>query len=831
MEGQGGKPLPSESAPKGKMTKTLAVVVVAILIVAAILGAVLLMGGGEENKAPTTGLTVSSNIVTLGDSVLFNGTTSSDPDGTLANYTWMFGDGLEQVTTGPVVSHTYGYPGKYIIVLKVIDDKGAEAFSWSNLVRVEVLNPVVTDITNSSIPAPLVASSATVITNGTLVDFNGADSKAYAVIDGVPATPAFNATGDFSTDYVESYAWNFADGSAVVSGNLSVAGTKNHTFTGVGVVLGTYLTVTSTHAVTQRYYTTIVIPTVTISAGIKNSNMYVVAQTGEPDPLDPAYDYESAGGEILQNVYETLIWYDRESPNDLLPMLATNVPTIANGGVSPDGLNYTFNIKPNVHFHHTDGVDWGTVDAYDVEYSIERTMNMNDGWSPTWMLGAVLIPDYYVYDGSNGPTDPTPHEAMPPADVINASVEVTGPMTVVFHLIMPYPAFIQVLAYTVASVVCKEFVEAHGGIVRGESYNAYLAEKECGTGPYMLKEWARGQYILMERFDGYHRAPAALQYFIIKKVEDVGTRIMLLQSGDADVVYVPRQFTTDVRGMPGTRIAEGTGTFSMDFIGFNQMVRAGSPLAYGNVTQWFFGDINTRKAFVHAFDYETYLTETLLGTGIEPTGVIPHGMFGHAESVPVYDYNLSKAAAYLKLAINNVTGKSWADTGFSIYVYYNSGNLVREAGAFLIKDGLEKLSSQHLVNGSIHVEVRGLEWSAGLLDAVRGKQIPFFFLGWAPDYNDPDDYTQPFYHEAGTYAVRCHIQDAWLTQKVMDGAMELNQTVRLSIYNEIEWHVYNETYYLWTTQATQFHVERTWIQGWYYNPMYSGQYAYAISKA
>jgi peptide/nickel transport system substrate-binding protein len=809
MEGQGGKPLPSESAPKGKMTKTLAVVVVAILIVAAILGAVLLMGGGEENKAPTASLTVSSNIVTLGASVVLNGTTSSDLDGTIANYTWMFGDGLEQVTTGPVVSHTYGYPGKYIIVLKVIDDQGAEAFSWSNLIRVEVLNPIVTDITNSSIPAPLVASSATVITNGTLVDFNGADSKAYAVIDGA---------GDFSPGNVESYAWNFADGSAVVSGNLSVAGVKNHTFTGVGVVLGTYLTVTSTHAVTQRYYTTIVIPTVTISAGIKNPNMYVVAQTGEPDPLDPAYDYESAGGEILQNVYETLIWYDRESPNDLLPMLATNVPTIANGGVTPDGLNYTFNIKPNVHFHHTDGVDWGTVDAYDVEYSIERVLAMNDGWSPTWMLGAVMIPDYYSY-------------VVPPQDLINASVEVTGTMTVVFHLTMPYPAFIQVLAYTVASVVCKEFVEAHGGIIRGESYNAYLAEHECGTGPYMLKEWARGQYILMERFDDYHRAPAALQYFIIKKVEDVGTRIMLLQSGDADSVYVPRQFTTDVRGMAGTRIIEGTGTFSMDFIGFNQMVRANSPLDYGNVTQWFFGDNNTRRAFAHAFDYETYLTETLLGTGIQPNGVIPHGMFGHAESVPVYDYNLTKAAAFLKLAINNVTGKSWADQGFSIYVYYNNGNLVREAGAFMIKDGLEKLTTLGLINGTIKVEVRGLEWSQGLLDAVRGRQIPFFFLGWAPDYNDPDDYTQPFYHEAGTYAYRCGISDAWLTQKVMDGAMELNNTERLKIYNEIEWHVYNQTYYLWTTQATQFHVERTWVQGWYYNPMYSGCYAYTYSKA
>src|SRR5207247_1404891 len=66
-----------------------------------------------------------------------------------------------------------------------------------------------------------------------------------------------------------------------------------------------------------------------------------------------AADIETAGVEILQNVYETLVWYEPgvENVTVLVPRLAMEVPTAANGGISPDGKNYTFTIRPDVKFH------------------------------------------------------------------------------------------------------------------------------------------------------------------------------------------------------------------------------------------------------------------------------------------------------------------------------------------------------------------------------------------------------------------------------------------------------------------------------------------------
>jgi len=808
MEGEGER-LPKEGAPKGSMTKIIAAVIVIIIVVAAIAGAVLLMGGKVvENKSPTVSATADANTIIAGESVTFDASDSTDPDGEIVQYIWNFGDGATDNVAGAVVTHTYAFPGKYLVTVTVVDDKGGRTTNWNAPIRVEVLHPTVEEITNETQPYAVAASSGDIIESGTKVDFDASSSAAYAVIWDEEAE---EWTAAMDSGFIASLVWNFGDGD-VVAGTFGDLATVNHTYVGNGTVYASWLVVTSIHGAAQMYYMTIIVlpEEVAVPVAIKNPDTYIVATIGEPESLDPAYDYESAGGEILQNVYETLVWYDGEHADKLVPMLATNVPTIENGGVTSDGLHYTFHIRQGVKFH-----DGTTMDAYDVEYSLERVLIINDDWGPAWMMGQVMVPNY-----GSGPLD---------MDDIDASVEVVDQYTVRINLVYPYPAFIQVLAYTVASIVSMDYVEAHGG-VQVNTLNDWMHTHEAGTGPFKLKEWVSNQYIMLERFDDYWREPAKLKYVIIKKVQDVGTREMMLFSGDADSVYIPRQHKTDVEGKPGLRIVQGKPTFNIDFIGFNQNIKPG-PNPIGTVPNWFFQDVNVRKAFVHAFNYDKFLSDVLLGTGIQPRGVIPMGMFGYNDSVPLFDYNLSKSAYYLSQAIDNRTGESWADQGFTIYLYYNAGNAVREAACEMFKVGLESLSSEGLVSGQITVNVQALDWSGAYLPAVRGRQLPVFFLGWAPDYADPDDYTYPFYHENGTYANRISLKNHTLTLMVEEAARELNTTRRAQLYYEIEMAVYNNAYFAWLAQATNFHVERDWTQGYYFNPMFSGMYYYPIYKA
>ncbi len=55
-------------------------------------------------------------------SVSFDATTSSDPDGTIASYSWNFGDST--VGTGAQVSHPYAAAGTYDLTLTVTDNQG-----------------------------------------------------------------------------------------------------------------------------------------------------------------------------------------------------------------------------------------------------------------------------------------------------------------------------------------------------------------------------------------------------------------------------------------------------------------------------------------------------------------------------------------------------------------------------------------------------------------------------------------------------------------------------------------------------------------------------------
>ncbi|MBW3582520.1 MAG: S8 family serine peptidase, partial [Euryarchaeota archaeon] len=75
--------------------------------------------GGGGNSAPIAAFTYTCTDLACN----FDGTGSSDKDGTIASYAWDFGDG--STGSGATVSHSYGAEGTYTVTLTVTDDGGA----------------------------------------------------------------------------------------------------------------------------------------------------------------------------------------------------------------------------------------------------------------------------------------------------------------------------------------------------------------------------------------------------------------------------------------------------------------------------------------------------------------------------------------------------------------------------------------------------------------------------------------------------------------------------------------------------------------------------------
>jgi PKD repeat protein len=79
------------------------------------------------NAPPTASFTYSCSATTCS----FNGSASSDPDGTIGAYVWNFGDGSGEGGNGATtIQHTYFQPGTYTAGLTVTDNGGAANTQW-----------------------------------------------------------------------------------------------------------------------------------------------------------------------------------------------------------------------------------------------------------------------------------------------------------------------------------------------------------------------------------------------------------------------------------------------------------------------------------------------------------------------------------------------------------------------------------------------------------------------------------------------------------------------------------------------------------------------------
>ncbi|SFQ28451.1 peptide/nickel transport system substrate-binding protein [Variovorax sp. OK605] len=172
---------------------------------------------------------------------------------------------------------------------------------------------------------------------------------------------------------------------------------------------------------------------------------------------DPGGNRDDNTDNVLAHVVEGLVALREDT--SVGPMLASKVDT------SADGLTYTFTLRDGVKFQNG-----ATLAADDVVWSWQRYLKPGSGWRCL-----------SEFDGK-GMTK-------------ILSVEAPNPKTVVFKLERPTALFLT----TMARPDCGS-----SGVVQRSSVGADGQWKEpVGTGPYKFKDWKRGQYIELTRFDGY----------------------------------------------------------------------------------------------------------------------------------------------------------------------------------------------------------------------------------------------------------------------------------------------------------------------------------------
>ena len=545
-------------------------------------------------------------------------------------------------------------------------------------------------------------------------------------------------------------------------------------------------------------------------AEVKNPNTFVLANYGNLRTLDPCVAYDVTSSQRLWNIYEPLIFFDGSHTDKFKPILATEVPSLENGGISPDGKTYTFTIRKGVKFQ-----EGGGLTPEDVVYSFKRNMIADPDGGPMWMVLEAL-----TGKGSTRDRDGKIIDGI--FDTIDKCVEAKGDK-VIFHLPKPYPPLMGILNYSSSVILDKEWAISKGcwdgNIKNAAKYNNPAPGHEPlqkivnGSGPYRMKAWEPNKEFIFERFEGYWGPKPRLKNAIVKYVKEWSTRKLMLQNGDADRVRVDIQYVPEVKAMKGLTLYEVpllsvTAAFFCQKINPTGNPNIGSGKLDGNgIPSEFFSDINVRKAFLHAFDRETYKKDVFNGLVIMPTSPNVEGLAFHKD-VPVYEFDLEKSKEYMKKAWG---GKVW-EKGFKMIITHNTGNEMREAAALILAENIMSL------NPKFRIEVRNVEWKDYLVK-YRQFMYPVFLIGWGADYADPHNFMYTFMHSRGVYGRFMAYRNEEVDRLCQAGIEIIDPKERKKIYHKLQDLWYTEAIAVPLYQQIVVRAYRDWVKGYMPNAM------------
>ncbi len=417
-----------------------------------------------------------------------------------------------------------------------------------------------------------------------------------------------------------------------------------------------------------------------------------VATQRSPNTLNPILSANTTEGFVNRLSFDTLVSVDG-SGKKTVPILATEVPTEANGGISKDGLTITYHLHSGVKWH--DGVPFS---SKDVKFSWQAMMNP-----------------------ANNVNERVGYEDVKSVDTPNAT-------TVVFHLKHKFAPFVDTVFAESDSPVC--IIPEHA-LARFANLNQIpFNQNPIGTGPFKVARWVRGDHIELVANDDYFMGKPKLRRIIVREIPDENTSLNALRSHDVDWIFEASEQlykTIKARGDKDVNVIlqEKPQTLQM-------LVNLSHPPL---------DDLRIRQALSYAIDKQTLVDKNTGGSAVVAWADQPPFQWSYTDDVMKYPANTAKARALLAEAgyspgPDGIMRKDGKPLSFTLS--YNVENATRRLVAVQVQAMLK----------AVGIDAQIKTYPANVLFATYGQggilttgKYDLNISGWVAG-QDPDDHSE-----------------------------------------------------------------------------------------
>jgi ABC-type transport system substrate-binding protein len=303
------------------------------------------------------------------------------------------------------------------------------------------------------------------------------------------------------------------------------------------------------------------------------------------------------------------------------------------------------------------------------------------------------------------------------------SIEAVDANTVKFSLCYSDPALLQKAAFASFAIYDKDYLDQTGGDA------TKINDNPIGTGPYILKEWVRGDHMTFEPNPDYWGDKPANKTLIFRWSAEAAQRLVELQAGTADGIFAPAAEDYEaIQADPNLSLVPYQ-TGNVFYIGLNNTLK---PFDNDQVRQAFAMAIDKKRIVDTFYPPGSTVAEQFVPEDFNP------GFSTSGEGATWYPYDKEKAKQML------------TDAGFdfsqTIKLSYRDVNRVYLPHVNQVAQDIQA----QLADIGVKVELNKMESGPFIESESKGEQA-FYLLGWGMDYPDSTNFYD--YHFASN-AVR-----------------------------------------------------------------------------